>query len=299
MTYESIRFENIGPIAAGEVRRHPINVFIGPTGSGKSIAARMIHGVCRLAASRSPCQPDPSTDECAADERIEACAGHSIINSAGISIANVVTHKALSSSIEIAADTRLPKKIDYAKLRASPAPDNPPRPFPPAPSGKKNPSMYVPAGRTGIVQSYASAVRVRDALLRGAPDGDPARPDLGDAGGASARKGPHSAPPMGGDLILPEHLEAFYGTVFRSLAAHPTAIGAPIFSRIFDGSVSGSAASGIPTTAYASRDGFKDEIASASSGIVSSFPVIECIESVEKGGLLIVEEPEAHLELMR
>ena len=299
MTYESVRFENIGPIAAGEVRRHPINVFIGPTGAGKSIAARLIHGVCHLGTSRALYQLDLYADERAAAERIAAYVGHSITKSAGIPIANVPTHNARSSFLEIVTDARLPRKIDYMKLGTGPAPDNMPRPLHPALNGKKKPSMYVPAGRTGIVQSYANMARIRNALLHGALDDSPTKADSEAANGTPAHKRSSNAPRMSRDLILPEYLELFYDTVFQSLARHPTKSGARMLSRIFDGTVSGSEASGAPITTYTSRDGFKDEITSAASGILSSFPVIECIRSVERGGLLIVEEPEAHLEPMR
>ena len=303
MTYKSIRFENIGPIAAGEVRRHPISVFIGPTGSGKSIAARLIHGVCHLAASRAPRQLDLYADGRVAAERIAAHAGHSIAKSAGIPVASVPTHKARSSLLEIVTDARLPRKIDYAKLAADPAPDNMPRPPHPALGGRRKPSVYVPAGSTGIVRSYASMARIRNALLHAALGGGggdcPARPGSGAASGAPARNGSPGAPRIGRDLILPEHLELFYDTVFRSLAGNPTESGARMVSRIFGSSVGGSEGSGSPTTAYTSRDGSRDEITSAASVIVSSFPAIECARSVERGGLLIVEEPEAHLEPMR
>ena len=300
MTYKSVRFENIGPIAAGEVRRHPINVFIGPTGSGKSIAARLIHGVCHLGASRAPHQLDPYTDERTAAECTAAYAGHSIAKSAGIPTASVPARKARSSFLEIVTDARLPKKIDCMKLGTRPEPDDMPRPpAPPAPGGRKRPSMYVPAGRTGIVLSYANIVRIGNAPLQCALSDSPAGPDSDTASDAPARKRSSNASHMGKDMVLPEHLEPFYDTVFRSQARHPTKVGAEMLSRIFGGSVSSSEASGAPIMAYTSRDGFKDEITSAASGILSSFPVIECVGSVERGGLLIVEEPEAHLEPMR
>lgn len=299
MTYKSVSFENVGPIAAGEVRRHPINVFIGPTGAGKSIAARIIHGVCHLDASRTPYQLDLYTDERVATERIATYVGHSIIKSAGIPIANVPTHKAHTSFLEIVTDRRWPRKIDYVKLGMNPIPENMPRQLPPALNGVKKPSMYVPAGRVGIVQSYANMARIRNALLHSALDDNSSQSDPEAMDGASTRKRSSRAPYVGRDLILPEYLELFYDTIFQSLAKHPTKIGAKILSRIFDGSVSGSKASGVPITTYTSRDGFKDEITSAASGILSSFPVIECIKSVKKDGLLIVEEPEAHLEPMR
>lgn len=72
-----------------------------------------------------------------------------------------------------------------------------------------------------------------------------------------------------------------------------------MFSRIFPGSVVAPKAAGAPMTAYKSPDGFEAEIAAAASAILSSFPILECVRHVQKGGLLIVEEPEAHLEPVR
>lgn len=296
MTYKSVRFRNIGPIATGEICRHPVNVFIGPTGAGKSIAARMIHGICHLDASKSSFQLDLYTDERAAAERIEYYVGHSIIKSAGIPIDRIPTHKKQFSSLEIVTDMRWPRKIDYMKLGATPVPDDLPLPPPPTLNGAKKPSMYIPAGRVGMVQSYANMARIRNALLQSALNGNKSLSSYRAASGPSARTKPTKINPVGEDLILPEYLELFYDTIFQSLAKLPTKVGSEILSRVFGGSVGSSKATGMPITTYTSSDGFKSEITSAASGILSSFPIIECIKNVKKDGLLIVEEPEAHLE---
>lgn len=270
MTYKSVRFENIGPIAAGEVRRHPVNVFIGPTGSGKSTAARIIHGVCCLDASRSPCPLDRhggGDSDAAAADRIATYMGEFVAKSAGIPAARVPTHMAESSYLEVAADAWGPRKIDCMNLGARPAPGDAPRPGP-APGGGQSPSIYVPAGRTGIVQSHAG---------------------MGRGNGA----------PAGGDAAPAGHLGPPYSEIIRSLEGCPTETGARIVSRVFGGSLGGRAGAGIAAATYTGTDGFTTEIASAPSGVLSSLPAVECIECIRDGGLLVVEEPEAHLEPMR
>lgn len=277
MTYKSVRFENIGPIESGEVRRHPVSVFIGPTGSGKSIAARVIHGV-RLNAPRSQSRLDPYYGGDAGD-RLATCMGDSIARGAGIPASRMPTHGARSSSLEVVSDVWGTKKIDCMKLGTVPAAEAVP---PPAPGGGRMHSIYVPAGRMGIVQSYAALARAGGALRRGARGGSPS--------GSEA---------AGADHAPPEHLGPFCGAMFESLAGPPTATGARIISRVFGGALDGPADAGVEAATYEDSCGFGIEATSAASGVLSSLPVIECIESVKSGGLLVVEEPEAHLEPMR
>ena len=58
MKFEEIKLENIGPIDRAAIGRHRLSVFIGPNNSGKSIAAKIMHGVRQLdpaaAAQRHP-----------------------------------------------------------------------------------------------------------------------------------------------------------------------------------------------------------------------------------------------------
>lgn len=299
MTYKSVRFENIGPIAAGEVRRHPISVFIGPAGAGKSIAARMICGVFLLDAPGASRRPDPRAGGIPPAGRNAARAGRLIAESAGISIASVPTHMARSSSLEVATDARRTQKIDYAKLGSQPAPAGAHRPLPHAPGGGRSHCMYVPAGRPGIVRSCAGMAHVGSARPGGSQGGCSPPCSEAQGGGPPVGKGRPRASPALGDPAPPEYLVPFYDAVFRSLEKRPTAAGARMLSRIFGGSVSGPADSGAPTATYTSSDGFEDEITSAASGVLSSFPVAECAASVKKGGLLVVEEPEAHLDPMK
>ena len=286
MTYKSVRFENIGPIAAGEVRRHPVNVFIGHTGSGKSIAARIIHGVCSIGTPRSASSPDDRPGgggpDAAAAGRAASRMGRSIIKSAGIPAAHVPTHGAQSSSLEVVADAWGSRKIDCMGLGREPAPGDSARPLP-EPDGGQWPSIYVPAGRTGIVQSHAGMALGGGAAPADAPAG------TASAGGA----------PAGGRAALPGHLAPLYGAIFQSLAGSPTETGARIVSRVFGGSLGGRAGGGIAAATYTGIDGFTTGIASAASGVLSSLPAVECMESIRKGGLLVVEEPEAHLDPAR
>lgn len=297
VTYSAVRFQNIGPIESGEVRRHPVTVFVGPTGSGKSIAARLMHGACLVDPSRVPYQMDLHIDRQAAAERIMSYVGHTIMKSAGIPASSAPTHNKPLSSLEVVMDRLKCQKIDCMRLGRLPAPDGDS-----ALSGNLNdgpvPSVYVPAGRTGIVQSFVNTIRLRSEMLRRALTQEQ------NSGGTAARKSPEQKTPQSAQratahLHLPEHLEAFYDAIFPSLTGSPTSEGCKAFSEIFPGSVVKSSAAGTPTTAYRSPDGFEAEITSAASGMLSSFPILECMRRVQKDGLLVVEEPEAHLEPVR
>ena len=288
MTFRSIRFENIGPIGSGEVRRRPISVFVGPNGSGKSIAARMIHGACYLDMSRVTFQMDLYADKQAATARIMSYAGHSITRRAGMPIAAVPSRGARTSSLEVDMGGQRASRIDYAKLGRGTVHDAASPPPLHDLDGGPHASMYVPAGRTGIAQSFISIARIRNDLLRHA---------LAQSGADRSDARMSGAPlPAALRRALPEHLEMFYDAIFESLAGSPSAGGGRTLSRIFGGSVGVSKNAAVPTTTYKNEAGFESEITSAASGILSSFPILECAGQVKRGGLLIVEEPEAHLE---
>jgi len=55
----------------------------------------------------------------------------------------------------------------------------------------------------------------------------------------------------------------------------------------------------LPSLVYVDDSGFKTEVEDAGSGIVASLPIIFGMMQVKRGGVLIVEEPEAHLEPVR
>ena len=69
------------------------------------------------------------------------------------------------------------------------------------------------------------------------------------------------------------------------------------FSKFFLGSIQiNDTGGGFSEIIYKDPTGFTTEITSAGSGIVSSFPIIAGVHYVEKGGTLIIEEPEMYLE---
>ena len=47
---------------------------------------------------------------------------------------------------------------------------------------------------------------------------------------------------------------------------------------------------------YVDVSGFESEIESAGSGVVASFPIVLGMTRIAPGGILVVEEPELHLE---
>lgn len=298
MTYKSVRFENIGPIKSGEIRNHPINVFVGPTGAGKSIAARIIHGVCRFDSSKAPYQLDLYTDQHEGVRRMAFYTGHSIMKSAAIPLLDVPTHKMPSSSLEVVANGHWPKKIDFKDIRKQVIANDMPEALEPTLNGK-NPSIYVPAGRTGIIQSFISTIRVRNAILKYALSQDKDRSTPNGKHKTAAGKKFAVPPRISGGPALPEYMELFYDLLFQSVAGSPTKDGPCMISNIFSGSVGSAKTAGMPITTYRNQGGFAVEITSAAAGILSSFPIVECASKVQRGGLLIVEEPEAHLEPMK
>ena len=227
--------------------------------------------------------------------------GHSIMKSAAIAPADVPTHKRPSSSLKVVAGGRWPKKIDCMELKeeeaaAGGAPEPPP-PQPP-PSGEM-PSIYVPAGRAGIIQSFVGTVRIRSAMTGYAAAHGRDRPAPNDARSAPAAKKSRVAPLSSGYSYLPEYIEQFHDILFDSVAGDPTRRGSRMVSGVFGGTVGRAKTAVMPITTYRNQAGFTVEITSAAAGILSSFPIAECASRVQEGGMLIVEEPEAHLEPKR
>ena len=72
-----------------------------------------------------------------------------------------------------------------------------------------------------------------------------------------------------------------------------------LFSHLFPGSIETFDAGGLPEIMYKDPTGFVTEIESAGSGTMSSFPIVAGVHYTKKGGTLIIEEPEAHLEPAR
>lgn len=281
MKFEEIRLENIGPISRAAIGRHRLSVFIGPNNSGKSIAARIMHGVRQLDPAAAAREQHP--DGPGKDGPPDAAMSDAILRGAGIKRRGIVTHAQPSGRIEIAGDGS-PVSLDFDR-GATTGGDAPPRATARVamPAG----SVYVPAGRVEMVQSMLDILQIKSGPVDSAPD-------------AAAGTGPERVP--GGAAALrpagptPEHLEPFYNAVLEAVSGGLGEEAGATFSSLFGGSLDMAAAGGPPALRYRDPSGFEVEAGLAGSGVLSAFPVVAALYGVRPGGALAVEEIEAHME---
>ena len=208
MKFEEIKLENIGPISRASIGRHRLSVLIGPNNSGKSIAARVMHGVRRLDPAAAAQEQDPGGaggPGGGKDGQSDAAMSNAILRGAGIRRRDIVTHALPSGRLEIAGGGP-PVRLDFGRGTTAGG-DTPPHS--PAPCTIPADSVYVPAGRVGVVQSMLDILRGKsgpDSSAHDAAGGD--GPERASGGAAALRP----AGPM------PEHLGQFYSAVFEAVS---------------------------------------------------------------------------------
>ena len=298
MRFEEIRLENIGPIKQAVIGEHKLTVFVGPNNSGKSIASRIIHGACQLDMS-SGVQLRLFADHLPRDEQsgdaLAAARSATLIRRAGIRQGDIVTHSEDSGRLVLGngAKPRITMNFDrkaeqsrislIASLLDTPLDDM-----------AKN-SIYVPAGRTGTVQSLLAIMQIKSDLLNSvlrslgeSPSGTP-----------GAKRSKAIAPELRLRRQMPEYLEQFYAIVLETFSGGFSNEARSMFTRLFAGSIGASTADDLPAILYQDPSGFAVEIDAAGSGVVSAFPIVATMHRIESGGTLIIEEPETHMEPMR
>ena len=295
MKFEEIKLENIGPISRAAIGRHKLSVFIGPNNSGKSIASRIIHGVRQLDpnAATQPHSVGDGTSDRNRDRVLAVTKSAAILRSAGIRWRDIVTHTLSSGRLEI-ANGGPTVELSFDQGGADAAVLSAPLRVP-SQNGASTDSMYVPAGRTGTVQSLLAILQLKNELFNSVLDIS-AEPT---SGRTSPERPSNGAPALRLRKRMPDHLEQFYSTVLETISGGLDEVAKVTFSKLFDGSLDTSPADGLPAVRYRDPSGYEVEIDSAGSGIVSSFPIVAAMYSVESGGTLIVEEPEAHIEPLR
>ena len=302
MEFGEIRLENVGPIRRAAIGRHRVSVFVGPNNSGKSVAARIVHGACRLdmpagvevriLADGRSCSEEGAGGAAAA-VAADAARSEALLRCAGIGKSGAASRSEDSARISLGGG-KAGVEADAGRGSGDKHGTAPPSAASAvARSGKKAVgSVYIPAGRAGAVWSVLAAEQ-----LEGGRSG--AAHSLGESGDMSA-----SACPPGetGSGVLPgrpvpEHLGPFCEVVREAFSGGLGADAEAMFSRLFGGSIEACAAGALPAARYRDPSGEAVDIGSAGSGVVSALPVV-AVHRVEPGGTLVVEEPEADTEAM-
>ena len=293
--FKQIEFSNCGPVLKGIIKRKKINVFFGPNNSGKSLISRLIHGVNIMPSSKQkiPAFILRRIDHRGAKEWMPRFHNSIVLKNSGINRSDIITYKKKTAFINIQSSRKssiLNFGIDeypihnlrmdkYASLM----------------SNKSRSSVYIPAGRTGTIQFFTNIAQVRNRLLG----------DLLHAFGGESIINPKGASATEirrftrSQYELPDHLEQFYDLILSTQTEGLNSNIQKLFSELFPGSIEMENTSGLSKIIYKDPVGFITDIESAGSGTVSSFPILVGMYYVEKGGALIIEEPEAHLEPSR
>ena len=295
MRFRDIEFKNFGPIINGNIENNKINIFFGPNNSGKSLVSRFIHGVNSLEIKQVYPASLKRRYGNISEDVLSSVYFSIILNSAGIRSRDVVTFGKKSTSINIQTTKSSFLKLQTKRNR------NPDyhvdylihRHIMNTPESSRQ-SVYIPAGRTGIIQFFTNITQVRNRLL-----GDVLR-TFGEKGivqskstsSKDIRKITRSLRP------LAEYVEQFHNLILNSQSNLDKNI-QELFSKLFEGSIEVTNKRGFPTIIYKDPSGFETDIESVGSGTLSAFPIIAGIHHVKSGGSLIIEELEAHMEPSR
>ena len=305
LKYARIGFANVGPIEDGTICRNKISVLIGPNNSGKTTAARIIHGVCQADAPVGRRRPVPAgaapppQDKGGTDALGSAAYSITVLRHAGLRPDDVPMRGRKTSSLSVRGPDGAEKNLDLASAKGNPlalavslAGDR----------GRDDArrSVYLTAARAGGLQYFLQSVgflsrmaRMQNNLLgqlmaTAAAGGEKSSRIEAPAGAAQLL-----ADPFPGDAA--QHVEIMASVLSGGLDKKAQAT----LARLLPGSIKVIERLGMPTIAYEDPSGHAAEIGSAGSGVASLLVLAAAIHRIGPGGTLIVEEPESHLEPQR
>lgn len=292
MKYDTLDLQNIGPIKEGRIKRNKINVFFGPNNSGKSIVSRLIYGIGQLDTTSQRAQMLIKSRIKSKNE-LSFFYGQYILNAAGIKRHDILSYNKKTCSITLSSKKKI-YPVDFGVINSHMTNT---RIFLLQHHMKRylqnsKDSVYIPAGRTGTIQFFTAITQVRNRLLN-----DLLGTFRGDSFSEIIKTSAKDIKNFTRSLDkLPEHLEQFHDLILDVHTKGLNKNAQELFSNLFPGSIKIVMSRGLPEVIYRDSTGFETEIESTGSGVVSSFPIVAGVYYVKKGGTLIIEEPEAHLE---
>lgn len=297
MKCSKIVLKNVGPIEYGEIKTNKVNVFIGPNNSGKSIASRVMYGLWQLDEHTVPFAASPLFARLGHDGSVtDPPLGSALVaKGAGIHVRDIITHGEIDGWIEVTKSDGSVTRYSYGQTQEFMMSRMLAR-LSRVAIDTTGDCIYIPAGRTGAIQSLLQFMQIKNDLLNTvwATLGEDPPPGVDHL----ILPKSHSIARRGRRLrrrIIPEYLERFNDLVLETAFEGFPEDAQRLFTSIFHGTVE-SDDTNLPQIYYRDPSGFTTKIDSAGSGTVSSFPIISSIYKVEAEGTLIIEEPEAHLE---
>ena len=299
MKCSRIHIRNIGPVTEGEIDLRKVMVFFGPSNTGKSIVSRLIHALQRLESPPSLLRRVDHIDRKKVSKGDMArLYGEAILIHAAVERDDVVTHGYKSCRLTVSRNHKASNlDLDFKPPRADYSTHIDKLCDPKETSKAKSSSVYIPAGRTGTVQSFTDIIHLKLGFVEFALQTtiQSIKSDLAKRRGAHALKREDIMPPIGS---LPPHIEQFHDLVAQTILGRPSREFNRSFSKIFGGIITKSNTGKLKRSHAVYRDpqGHKVPISSAGSGLLASAPLLAGLHYVRGGGTLIIEEPEAHVE---
>ena len=296
MKCSKVVLKNVGPIEHGEIKTNKVSVFTGPNNTGKSIASRIMYGLCQLDEGAVPFAERTLFTRRGQKGRVTNPPLGSVLvaRGAGIHVRDIITHGQTSGRIEATkADGSVTRysydrmeELDMSRILAR---------LSRMTIGTQEDCVYVPAGRTGTMQSLLQFMQIKNDLLNAVWEAQGEDPPSG-ADHLAPRPHPSTRRRRFRKRIIPDHLERFNDLILETASEGLPDDAQKLFSALFHGTVESDDSYNLPQTYFHDPSGFVTKIDSAGSGTVSSFPIIASMHKVEAGGTLMIEEPEAHLE---
>ena len=294
----SLTLRNFGPVSEGTIEIHNVNVFFGPNSSGKSMVARLIHGVARRAYT-APFRESvfseiysyysPSRSVAFGTQEIMRMVSEYVediptIGRREASVAFKTARGEFAWKISGSGEVRVAKggKTLHNFLRDKRSEKSA--------NVRLRPSVYVPAARAGTIQFFNTVIQILNRLYR----------DVLRTFGRRRLEPKTSLRDLRRTLRnlgrFPRYLEDFYDLILEFLSEGITKGLSESFQSLHYGKLRIKKAPAMPSLSYVDPSGFSTEVERASSGVIASFPILLGLYKVVPGGLFIVEEPELDLE---
>ena len=296
MKCSKVVLKNVGPIEHGEIKTNKVSVFTGPNNTGKSIASRIMYGLCQLDEGAVPFAERTLFTRRGQKGRVTNPPLGSVLvaRGAGIHVRDMITHGQTSGRIEATkADGSVTRysydrmeELDMSRILAR---------LSRMTIGTQEDCVYVPAGRTGTMQSLLQFMQIKNDLLNAVWEAQGEDPPSG-ADHLAPRPHPSTRRRRFRKRIIPDHLERFNDLILETASEGLPDDAQKLFSALFHGTVESDDSYNLPQAHFHDPSGFVTKIDSAGSGTVSLFPIVASMYKVGAGGTLMIEEPEAHLE---
>lgn len=282
MKFSSLDVSNFGPVKSGTIGGEKIIVFFGSNNSGKSMVSKLVHSASLFGDTRHKVGDLKLLKHIGASPE-KMSTWHMLYHS------GLTTRRAVTYGKKVCAIT-MKSREKTIKVRFPPEGDisgafyayKNSRTF--LPTGK---SIYIPASRTGTIETFHNITQMRSHLLYSALSA--LKVDEKDRRSVEKRKFLES---IG---TLPVIMDEFYDIFLDALINGVTQDILDMFQILFDGQIYlGNRA--LQTLVFQDSYGASVNLQDAGSGVISALPILLGLHRVRNGGRLIVEEPEAHLE---